>query len=376
MKEVQRALDKAKIGLMSKPDSAFFTTICFSLKHKFSEGVPIAATNGKVIVFNPEYFMTLDSDQRIFLLLHEAMHVAFLHILRLGGRDADIWNQAADHVINLMLIARGFKMLPVGLANPKFKDMSTEEVYNHLIANPQDQSAASPEKGGGMGDIKEHPEGASIGQEEIEEILVRAAVQAQMQGEAVGSLPGEMQIYLDKLLKPKLPWHRILQKYISSFAKNDYTFRRPNRRFFPDHHLPSLHSETLMDIAIGMDASGSMSTSDFSTCVMEVSSIFKMMKPNKITLVVFDDGIQSVTELHSINDLMNMKFTGQGGTTIGPVLDWARKAKPELLLIFTDGGFYFTDSDGPEGLNPIVWLIHDNKGFEADYGKVIHYNMD
>ena len=46
MKNLQRALDKAKIALMSKPDSTSFTTVCFSLKHVWDDTITTAATNG------------------------------------------------------------------------------------------------------------------------------------------------------------------------------------------------------------------------------------------------------------------------------------------------------------------------------------------
>ena len=65
-----QALNKAKIRLMSTPDSAFFTTVCFSLKHIWDESIPTAATNGKEIRFNPDFFMSLNTDEQVFLLLH------------------------------------------------------------------------------------------------------------------------------------------------------------------------------------------------------------------------------------------------------------------------------------------------------------------
>ena len=59
MKLAQKALDKAKVALMSKPDSVFFTTVCFSLKHVWDDSIPTAQTNGLEIRYNPEFFMQL-----------------------------------------------------------------------------------------------------------------------------------------------------------------------------------------------------------------------------------------------------------------------------------------------------------------------------
>ncbi len=126
------ALNKAKIQLMSKPDTVFFTTVCFSLKHIWDETIPTACTNGKEIRFNPDFFMSLDLEEQIFLLVHESMHVAYMHMDRLNTRNPRKWNYAADYVINHQLISRGFKMPKNCLHDPQYADMSTEEVYNKL----------------------------------------------------------------------------------------------------------------------------------------------------------------------------------------------------------------------------------------------------
>ena len=83
----EQALSKAKIQLMSRPDSAFFTTLCFNMEHRFTDTVDAAATNGKKILYNPDFFMSLTVDERVFLLIHETMHVAYMHMLRIGDRN-------------------------------------------------------------------------------------------------------------------------------------------------------------------------------------------------------------------------------------------------------------------------------------------------
>lgn len=360
----QKALDKAKLQLMSTPDSAFFTTVCFSLNHKWDNNIQTACTNGLEIRFNTEFFMGLSPQERVFLLLHETMHVAYLHMDRLQTRNPAKFNVAADHVINLMLISRGFKMPKGGLADPKYTDMGTEEVYNLLPE--QDPSKVDM-------DLEECPDGAEVLKNGVQDILVRAAIQSKINEDKIGTIPGEIQIYLDTLLDPKLPWNRILQKYMQSMAKNDYSFRKPNRRFFPKHHLPSLYSESLMDIAIGVDISGSVTDSEFQTFIAETYSILKMMKPKKITLIQFDTEIKSIDVIHSVHELRKVNFIGRGGTRIQPLLDWANDNKPQLLLVFTDGGFRFY----PESTTKIqtVWLIHNNSAFTAPIGKVIHYEI-
>ena len=358
------ALSKAKIQLMTKPDSVFFVTLCFSLKHEFTNEVPTAATDGKRIMFNPDFFMALSSEERVFLLLHETLHCAYLHIVRLMERDHRKWNIAADHVINLQLIERGYKMPEGGLADPQYKGFFTEEVYKMLPDNPKAPCDMDlmPSDEGTAADITT----------EIQDVLVRASMASKMSEDKPGTIPGEIEIFLDRLLNPKLPWNRILQKYFQSFNKNDYSFRKPNRRHFPKHYLPSLYSNSLVNVTIAVDTSGSVSDADFLRFISETNGILRMMKPERITLIQFDTELKSIDHLKSVTDLMQVSFSGRGGTHIQPVIEWANENKPQVLLVFTDGEFRWPSL---ETKVPTIWLIHNNKTFTAPYGRVIHYEI-
>ena len=366
MEDINKAMDRAKIQLMSRTDTSFFTTICFNLRFSWDNTILTAATNGKYLKFNPNFFMSLSPDERVFVLVHESCHVAYMHMDRVKDRDKKKWNIAADHVINLMLIERGFKMptgVNAGLADPKYTGMNTEAVYKLLPEPPENVDM----------DIVESDLDSEELTAEISDILVRASIQSKLDNDKDGTIPGDIQLFLDNLLNPKLPWYRILQKYLYTFAKNDYTFKKPNRRYFPQYYLPSLYSENLMNIAIAVDISGSVSDKDFKQIVSEVASVFKMMKPDKITLLQFDVGIKSTSELKNIRDLMNVKFIGRGGTDINPVIEWANVNKPQLILIFTDGYFKWkADVIKPQ----TIWLIHNNNAFKANSGKIINYVME
>lgn len=366
-----QALSKAKIQLMARPDSAFFTTLCFSLKHRFDEDAGTAYTDGLEVVYAPKFFMSLSPAEQLFLMLHETLHVALLHtVVFEAGLNADRANIAQDHVINLMLIEAGFKMPACGYADPQYTGMHWRQVYDLLPTSCGKPMMADVRPGKpGDGAAKAKAEALT---REVQDILVRAAIQSKAAGDKPGTIPGDIQIFLNGLLNPKLPWNKLLQKYLRVFDKSDYTFRRPNRRFFPEWHMPTLHGEKLMDLAIAVDISGSVSDADFHTFVSEIASIFRMMKPGKITLLQFDTQIKSVDQLKNLGDLLKTKFAGRGGTAIEPVLAWAKENKPELLMVFTDGEFRFHQ---PHTNTEIVWLIHNNKQFNPPFGKTIHYEI-
>lgn len=364
--ELDKAFNKAKIRLMAKPDSVFFASLCFSLKHKFSDDLPTAGTDGKEVLYNPDFFIKLTPDQQVFLILHETLHCAYMHMFRAKQLNMDRHkaNVAADHVINLQLLERGFVMPPNGLADPQYKGMSMEQIYALL---PDDVMPP-------MDDLLDGLEGEEMEDaiQEIQDTLVRAAMQSKMAGDKAGTIPGEIEIFLNGLLNPKLPWQTILRRYLNKFKKKGFDWKKPNRRFFPDPYLPSRRSKNLMEIAIAVDTSGSVTDDQFHQFITEVHAIFKMMAPPKITLIQFDSQLQAVDEVKTIKDLMRVKFSGRGGTWIDPVFEWAEEHKPQLLLVFTDGEFTNPTTNMPP---ETIWLIHDNPNWKSPFGTVIHYAL-
>ena len=367
---LNRMLNKAKVSLMADHNSVFITTVLFSLKFSWDESIPTACTNGLNLRVNPNQFKNdLSHPQRVWQLAHESWHVAYQHINRVGTRDFKTWNIAADHVINLMLEEQGYAVPDNRPKDPKFKGMSTEQVYEIIYNDPSyDDSDFEL-------DFEHDPDLSPDEQaeldNEIENILVKAHVQSQMSG-SPGKLPGEVEVYLDKLLNPKLPWEQILANFLVATAPDDYSFRKPNRRYMPDYYLPSLHSDGIGEIAVAVDTSGSVSDEEFLRFITEVQAIQTRMNPTKMTVIDFDYEIRDIHTVHEGKDVKNLKFSGRGGTYIKPVLEWAKKNKPIALLVFTDGEFD-TININPD--IPVIWVIHANEDFTYPFGRVITYEI-
>lgn len=363
LKKADKALNKAKIALMDSPNSAFISTICFSLQHEWDSSVERACTDGRKVMYNPFAYLNLPPAQQLSRLLHETWHVALMHIARVLSRNPEKYNAAADFYINLMLTDAGFEKIPTWLHNPDYRGLSTEQIYDLL----PDSFQMPPSEF----DLKPNDEDKELS-DFLDDVIVRASVQSQMQGDKPGTIPGSIQIYLDSLLNPILPWHSLLRRYMNQLSKDDYSWRKPNRRFFPDNILPTLYSQKMMDIAIFVDASGSVTDKDFHRFISETAGILRMLKPSKITIVRFDTAIRGVDEVRSLKDIAAIKFTGRGGTSIKPVIDWIHDNKPKISLIFSDG--HFNHYNRPVA-DHLIWLVYNNKRFNAPYGKVIHYEV-
>jgi predicted metal-dependent peptidase len=156
-------------------------------------------------------------------------------------------------------------------------------------------------------------------------------------------------------------------------AKNDYSWRRINRRFKP-MMLPGMWSEKLSNIAFAFDMSGSVSDADTKRYVSEMYHVMRMLKPDMLTLIQFDTKIKSVEKIKSVRDMMNVKLVGRGGTDIEDLMQWARKHKPTALVVFTDGE-YRHPSFNPGC--PILWMIHGRRRehFHCDFGTTIKFEV-
>lgn len=365
--EAIKALSKAKVALMCEPNSVFFSHLCLSLVHQWVESIPTAATNGKRIIYNPTFFMSLSELERVGVMLHEVLHVAFRHMERLDERDAKKWNVAADYVINLIVIAAGF-LLPSGcLYDRQYEGMTTEEVYDLL----PDGTSTSPD----WEDLMEPDPDSDLAadQAEIDSILVQAEMHSKAQNDRAGTVPMELQRYIDSLLNPVVPWDRVLASYMTKMAKTERTFRRPNRRYSPKMILPTRYSRQLGNITVAIDTSGSIGQKEFDVFVSEAAGIIRSAKPKETQVIQFGTNIVGEAQtLKTLSDIETLEFFGGGGTAIDPVMEWAVENKPELLIIFTDG-YYSEPRINPK--LPILWMVYNNPGFTTPFGKHIPYPL-
>lgn len=97
-----------------------------------------AATDGKNIYVDPNYFADLSENDRLFTIAHEIMHIKFMHMYRLKDkagemRDPELWNIATDAIINANLERDGFTIKDGYVNMPEALNYSAEEFYQILL---------------------------------------------------------------------------------------------------------------------------------------------------------------------------------------------------------------------------------------------------
>ena len=363
-----KAYNKAKVGILERNKSTFICTVLFSLKLEFTADVPTAATDGENIFVNPEWFMALTPKERVFLLVHEAWHVAFSHPVRGEGKNAEIYNKAADYVINIMLCDEGFEFIKGGLKDDRFRNKSTEEVYKILL---EETSYAKEHCTNGMGNdlMPASKKKAEELQSKIDSLLVKASLRNEMENDNAGDLPEEIKVKIQSLLNPTLPWDVLLINYMSAFAKEDFSFRRPNRRYLPDFYLASPHSIAMANLTIAVDTSASVSKEEFTRFISEIDYIHKTLKPVELTVLDFDVSIKGEHILNSTSDITDIDFKGRGGTSFKCIFNYLAKNPTNLLIVFSD---MCCDKIKKEPDYPVLWVSVNNKGAEVNFGQLIH----
>ena len=367
---LQKELDKTKIGLMMQ-GGTFLIGVGLMMQHVFTESVDTAATDGKRIYFNPSFFSSLKKPERIGVLAHEIMHVALMHMIRLGTRDHSVYNQAGDYVINDILRNSGYILPEPHLYDAKYHGWSTEEVYDDLI-----KEGAGQDKPNILGGDIDYSEGESSEVKgdiatSVQDTVMKARAQAKMDSNEQGTIPGEVDRLIDELINPVLDWTQLLARFMDSNAKNDYTWTRPNKRFFPNHYMPSMYSESIDNVTVTVDTSGSVSDDMLSEILTEIKNVYDTYQPNNMTIIDCDSSIHHIHHVDDSTDIMSLKFTGGGGTSFIPPLDYCKEHGTNVLLYFTD--LYaerICPDDGYEF--DTLWICYSNHE-PQEYGETIYY---
>ena len=368
---LNKELDKVKSQVFLNSNAAFYGSVLCSLSFNWDEEVKTACTDGISISWAPSFFKELTKDTRKTVLIHELRHVAHMHELRRGNRDPEIWNYACDIRLNNDLENDGYSFQGIEWC---WKDhnfdvnglMSEEDIYDELMkkATPVPTGGAFG-KGDGT-DLKKVP---SDKKQAVVNTVVRAIQQAKILNGA-GSVPGNLEQIIDSFLSPIIPWERALMEFFTDMLDEDYSWRRPNRRY-QDVYMPSLIEidEGRLDyLAYFVDVSGSITDAEIHRFNSEVKYIQTVLKPKRLSLIQFDTRIQKVDEFTEDDAFKRIQIIGRGGTDLSCVHNYIEKHKPTAVVVFSD--LRCKPMDPLRSKIPVLWIV-TNSGRKPPFGKMI-----
>jgi predicted metal-dependent peptidase len=372
--QLTRELDRTKSAVFLGSNAAFLGSLMCSLTFSWTRDIETAATNGIDLYWNPDWFKALPQKTRESVLLHELWHVARLHMVRLGTRDPKTWNIACDARINNDLENEGYTFggtKPYLNHDYDLNGIAPEEDIYDLLSR-QNPLPPAPNGWGGTkeeGDILP-PDNAQ--KQAAVNAVVQAVQSAKMMGQA-GNIPGDIEETLRQFLEPVIPWEVVLMQFFTDLLTEDYSWRRPNRRYC-DMYLPSRFTDDgrLEHLAYYLDVSGSITKQDILRFNSEVKYIQTVLKPQRLTLVQFDTRITAVKEFQESDPFDEIRVIGRGGTCLVPVREHIRETEPTAAIIFSDLCVKPMEPLGRD--TPVIWVATGNPGATVPFGKLIHIN--
>ncbi len=391
---LEKIISASRLRIRMK--SPFFATLSLFAHYQPSQAIPTAATDGKDIFFNPDFLLSLTKSQQDGLLLHELLHAALLHVTRRGSREPQLWNIAADIIVNGLIIEQGLFELPEGgIRKPEWEKMSVEEVYELLLkessslklpnpdllfqppadcrGNSQGQQDDSESKASNINDVftnlskgnnqsndsaSNNTTSDSLNQAQKEQL--RAYWQNAIQQATLitrttnqGTIPAGIERQLQELSQSQLDWRSYLWRYLVQ-TPND--FQGYDRRFISRGLYLDVIAGESVQVFVAIDTSGSIGNPELQLFLSEVIGILGAYPHLKCELYYADAaayGPYSITL-----DSPIPKPQGGGGTSFIPFF---KKVEENRNLYLEGVCVYLTDGYGsfPPVEPPIsvLWVV-------------------
>lgn len=349
--ETLKAITAARAALIL--DQPFFGALALRLRVKIDDTCPTAYTDGTVLGFNPEFVDGLTARELQGLVAHEVLHCACAHPYRKGNRDHKKFNIAADYAINGELLRAGFELPSGALFSEEYDGKSAEWIYDRLPASEDNKDGDGD---GQPGEVRSPESGAEQG--DGEQLSEADWMEATNQAAAVaaGSMGGSLARFADKATKPPVDWRGILARFVQDTAAADYSWQRPNKRYFSSGiYMPSLYSQAMGHVVIGVDTSGSIDQTALSQFQTEIRAIFAEVQPSRVDVLYCDTEITK-RESFGQGEQVTIEATGGGGTAFSPVFE-AVEDTPACLIYLTDLGLY--GEEWPQEQEyPVLWATY------------------
>jgi predicted metal-dependent peptidase len=337
-------------------------------------------------------------------------------------------NLAADFVVNDIIenikgtvagTQERIVEVPEGAVyDPMFHNWSMREVYNWLKQNakPKPKGGKGEKQKGQGGQGNEPSEGGTedsddqdwdtvevngkvydiskqdehdfkdmgdLSHEELKEINDSIDRALREGGMLAGRMGAKLPRAITDLLEPKIDWREALRDFVTSTVKgkDEFTWRRMNKRHMAnDIYMPSVENETIGEVIVAIDTSGSIGGKELTEFATELASICEVCEPERVRVLWWDTDVhgEQVFEGDYANIAGLLKPLGGGGTHVGCVSDYINKEKlqAECVLVFTDG--YVERDIKWEISSPTLWMITQNKNLDIPLGgkKVVFDNDD
>jgi len=397
---MREKLITARVGLLLR--ASFFGNLATRLKLvNADEWCPTAATDGRNFYYNSRFIEMLKPKEVEFLFGHEVLHCVYDHFGRRGDRDPQLWNIADDYCVNADLkkhrVGEFITTVPC-LYESKYEGKSAEEVYDDLYENAEKIDIGSlidklldehmdgdgdgeggDEDGGDKKGGKGRPKLSQAEKDQIKDEIKEAVLAAAAASDGAGNLPAGVKRIIQDMTAPKMNWRELLRMQLESTIKSDFTWMRASRRgWHMDAIMPGMKNDDLIDIAISIDASGSIGERMLKDFLAEVQGIMDSFPAYRLHILTFDTQVYNPVQYDSENldSVCDYEVKGGGGTDFDCVFEYFKEndIQPNRHIMFTDG--YPNGSWGDEQYCDTVFIMHGTTSIVPPFGQYAYYEEE
>jgi predicted metal-dependent peptidase len=408
-------------------DDPAFAALALWCNHRDSEARPLPAwTDGTTIFYGPA-FEALPLHEQTGLAAHHVLHVALRHgprarslWSRFGDRfDAELFNAAADSIVNETLIRAGQALprpciqltellreaLGETAAETALATWDAEKLYIRLAHGPEaaqgrvaqgDGAARGPSPAerarahararGFAADLEPAGPDGDPARDAAEATEWRQRLTCALEaGRAAGRGIGALGHRLADLPEPDTPWEVILRGLIARAVTPAprRSHRRPTSRWLaldsdartaggPEPVFePGLARDRMVPrLAVAIDASGSIDAARLALFAAQVAGIGRRTGA-EVHVLVFDDGLRAQVRLqgqHWEREITGTAFSRGGGTSFVEVMEAAARLGPAMIVVLTD---LDGDFGPPPGRIPVLWAVPEDPAAPPPFGRVL-----
>ncbi len=419
---VLKSMEQDRQKLLTRQPFVGMILMSLELVPMPGDAVQTACTDGRRILMGIPFYATLDLEERLFVMAHEAWHCVLMHGVRCQDRDQRRFNIAADLEIHFVLQKERMKEPFVLPHEPQWDGLSAEEIYEklghkpprkakvaktvatagHQAAGRQSEHIHGQDNGEGfdqhvyaegeqtpetvpdrVSDAESAPPGGGANQppdadgmawdkssvEKMRRIVIQAA---QVVERTQGHLPAHLQGIVEKLRKPELPWRDLLRQFVTSCYGGSRRWLPPERRHVSRQlYLPS-YRDNRLNAVMAIDTSGS-TTGDLPQFFAELSGLLNSFGKYDLTVIQCDCQIQHVETFSDAKRFpKNYRWEsfGHGGTSFVSPFEYVRekRLRPDVFIYLTDG---CGDAPDKPPRFPVLWVLTHDGDRPAPWGKAI-----
>lgn len=348
----------------------FYGSVCLRVNVKPDASVSTMCTDGKSILWSPDFVDTMDQEETVGVIAHEVLHIVLKHPLRRGNRDPLLWNIATDFAINQILVDADFKLPEGALIDPQYKGLTAEAIYDRLPQDAKEQYGNAV-----IGEVKDakKDDGSDMSEAEVKQMeadIDATIMMAATGAKTVGKLPAFAKDLIKEMQRSQVDWRDVMRRFIGGDQPDDYSFRKPQKKMYHMTGIisPSIEKIGAGDVVIGIDTSLSVCKRELSFFLGEINAISEDLKPRSITVITCDARVQTVTRYEQGEEIQMIEIGGRGGTLVKPVFDYIEEHQlPVDNMVYLSDLEIFDYPEHPPHY-PTLWVSSSMRSDPAPWG--------